>query len=141
MYSAAAIVIRAIFGLVLGLFLAVAGLFLGWLTAPPGPTLPTSLLLLLSGVGAAAGGFVGWFKPEVPLTVIAILLMLVLVGGIAGSWGGWNYGQVLYPEGVYNPGASFRTPPFVVALVMASVGANVLASGFYIFRMWRHREI
>ena len=48
---------------------------------------------------------------------------------------------MIYPEGVYNPGAPFGTPPFIVDVLIASGGANVLASGFYLVRMWRHREI
>ena len=141
MYSAAAIVIRAVFGLLLGMFLSVAGFYAGWFSSPPGPTLPVSLLIGGSGLGAAAGGFIGWFKPEVARTVIAIHLGLALMGGLAGAWVGWELGPVLYPEGLYRPGGTFRAPPFVVAVVAASGGANLLTSGFYLLRMWRHREI
>ena len=141
MYAAAAIVIRATFGLLLGMFLSVAGFYSGWFSSPPGPTLPASLLLTGSGLGAAAGGFIGWFKPEVTRTVIAIHLGLALVGGLAGAWVGWDLGPVLYPEGLYRPGGTSNAPPFVVAVVAASIGANLLTSGFYLFRLWRHREI
>jgi hypothetical protein len=100
-----------------------------------------SLLLSVSGVGAGVGGFIGWFKPEGPPTVIAIHLALAFLGGLAGAWAGWEYGQILYPHGVYNPGAPFRTPPFVVAVLAASVGANIFVSGFYTFRLWRYHEM
>ena len=140
MYSAAAIVIRAIFGLFLGMFLSVVGFYAGWFSSPPGPTLPASFLIWGSGLGAAAGGFVGWLKPEVARTVIAIHLGLALTGGLAGAWVGWELGPVLYPEGLYRPGGTSSAPPFVVAIVAASIGANLLTSGFYLLRMWRYQE-
>ena len=140
MEPALAIVVRLAFGLVFGLFLSLAGFFAGWFIAPPGQTIPTGLLLSASGVGGGIGGFIGWLKPEGPPGVIATHLGLVMAGGAAGAWGGWDLGHVLYPEGVYNPGSSFNTPPFIVAMLGASIGGNMLGSVFYIFRMWRFRE-
>ncbi len=141
MFSAAAIVVRAVFGILLGLLLSVAGFYAGWFSSPPGPTLPIFFLIWGSGLGAAAGGFLGWFKPEATRNVIGIHLALALMGGLAGAWVGWELGPVLYPEGLYRPGGTTRAPPFVVAVVAASVGANLPTSGFYLLRMWRHREI
>ena len=141
MYSAAAIFIRVIFGLFLGMFLSVIGFYAGWFASPPGPTLPASFLIVGAGLGAAAGGFIGWFKPEVARTVFAIHLGLALTGGLAGAWVGWELGPVLYPEGMYRPGGTGSAPPFVVSIAAASGGANLLTSGFYLLRMWRHREI
>ena len=141
MYSAAAIVLRAVFGLLIGMFLSVAGFYAGWFSSPPGPTLPIFFLIFGSGLGAAAGGFLGWFKPEAARTVIGIHLALALMGGLAGAWVGWELGPVLYPEGLYRPGGTYSAPPFVVAVVAASIGGNLLTSGFYLLRMWRHREI
>ena len=140
MYYVAAIVIRAIFGLLVGMFLSVAGFYAGWFSSPPGPTLPASLLILGAGLGAAAGGFIGWFKPETARAVITIHLGLALTGGLAGAWAGWELGPVLYPEGMYRPGGTGSAPPFVVSIAAASGGANLLTSGFYLLRMWRHRE-
>jgi hypothetical protein len=140
MYSAAAVVIRAGFGLLLGMFLSVAGFYAGWFWSPPGPTLPAFPLIAGTGLGAAAGGFIGWFKPEVARTIIAIQLGLALMGGLAGAWVGWELGPVLYPEGLYRPGGTVSAPPFVVAVVAATGGANILVSGFYTFRLWRYRE-
>ncbi len=141
MFSAAAIVVRAVFGILLGLLLSVAGFFAGWFSSPPSATLPILFLVCGSGLGAAAGGFIGWLKPEAARTVIGIHLGLALMGGLAGAWVGWELGPVLYPEGLYRPGGTFRAPPFVVAVVAAAVGANLPTSGFYLLRMWRHREI
>ncbi len=140
MYSAAAIALRSVFGLLLGMFLSVAGFYAGWFSSPPGPTLPVFFLICGSGLGAAAGGFLGWFKPEAARTVTGIHLGLALMGGLAGAWVGWELGPVLYPEGLYRPGGTTRAPPFVVAVVAAAGGANLLTSGFYLLRMWRHRE-
>ena len=139
--SAAAIIIRSLFGVFIGLFLGVIGFYFGWFVAPPGPILPTALLLFFGGVGAAAGAFVAWLKPEAPTTVTAIHLALVVAGGLAGAWFGWTLGQLIYPEGVYNPASPVRTPPFVVPALVATGASNVLALGFYSFRMWRYREI
>ena len=141
MQAVAALSSRAIVGLVVGLFLAVLGWLAGWFFTPPGPQLNVSLLIFGSGLGASVGGFVGWFKPEVPFGVTALHLGLSLAGGIAGGWVGWIVGQELYPEGFRNPVSSFGSPPFVVAFVGGTVGTNVLASGFYIFRLWRYREV
>ena len=141
MYSASAIAIRTVFGLLLGMFLSVAGFYAGWFSSPPGPTLPASFLILGSGLGAAAGGFIGWLKPEAARTVIVVHLGLALMGGLAGAWVGWELGPLLYPEGLYRPGDTSRAPPFMVAVVVASIGGNLLTSGFYLLRMWRHREI
>jgi len=141
MYSVAAIALRSVFGLLIGIFLSVAGFYAGWFSSPPGPTLPIFFLLFGSGLGAAAGGFIGWFKPEAARTVIGIHLALALMGGLAGAWVGWELGPVLYPEGLYRPGGTTSAPPFVVAVVAASIGGNLLTSGFYLLRMWRHREI
>ncbi len=141
MFSVGAIAIRATFGLLIGLLLSVTGFYAGWFLSPPGPTLPVSILIWGSGLGAAAGGFLGWFKPEATRNVIGIHLALALMGGLAGAWVGWELGPVLYPEGLYRPGGTTRAPPFVVAVVAASIGGNLLTSGFYLLRMWRHREI
>ncbi len=141
MFAAAAIAIRAAFGLFLAMFLSVGGFYAGWVSSPPGPTLPISFLIWGSGLGAAAGGFIGWFKPEAPRTVNAIHLALALIGGLAGAWVGWQLGPLLYPEGLYRPGGTSRAPPFVVAVLSAGGGANLLTSAFYLLRMWRHREV
>lgn len=141
MFSAGAIAIRAAFGLLLAMFLAVGGFYAGWFSSPPGATLPISYLIWGSGLGAAAGGFIGWFKPEVPRTVNAVHLALALIGGLAGAWVGWELGPLLYPEGLYRPGGTSRAPPFVVAVVAAGIGANLPTSAFYLLRMWRHREV
>ncbi len=141
MYSAAAIALRSLFGLLIGMFLSVAGFYAGWFSSPPSPTLPILFLICGSGLGAAAGGFIGWFKPEVSRSVIGIHLVLALMGGLAGAWVGWELGPVFYPEGLYRPGGTFRAPPFVVAVVAAAVGANLLTLVFYLLRLCRHREI
>ena len=132
--------VRLIFGVVLGMFLSLGGFFAAWLIAPQGQTLPLGFLLVGSGVGAGIGGFLGWLKPEVSKPVLAIHIVLVLAGGVAGSWCGWVLSQMLFPEGMYNPGASFRTPPFIGAIVIAALGTNLFAGIFYIFRAWRFRE-
>ena len=136
-----AVALRTIFGLLVGMFLSVLGFYAGWFSSPPGPNLPASMLIAGAGLGAAAGGFIGWFKPEVPRSVLAFHLALALVGGLAGAWVGWELGPVLYPEGLYRPGGTSSAPPFVVAIVAAAVGANLLTSGFYLLRLWRYREI
>jgi len=141
MEAVVAIGSRSVLGLVLGLFMAVVGFFIGWLATPPGPELPMPLLTSTSGVGASIGGFFGWFKPEAPRRVNALHMGLAVLGGLAGAWVGLVCGQLIYPEGVYNPGLSFKTPPLIAAMIGASVGANVLVSGLYIFRLWRHKEV
>ena len=141
MLSAGAIGIRSLFGIFMGLFLGVAGFYVGWFVTPPGPTIPSSLVITLTGAGAAAGVFIAWFKPEVPSWVNGVNAGLVLAGGLAGAWAGWSLGQVIYPEGVYNPASPVNTPPFIVPAVVACGGANLLASGFYIFRLWHNREM
>jgi hypothetical protein len=133
--------VRAVFGLVLGLFLAVVGWFFGWLVTPPGAQIPISLLVLLSGIGAGIGGFVGWLKPEVHRRVIATHLVLALVGGVAAAWGGFILGQMSFPEGFHNPLTPYKTPAYIVVIVVSSVGANLPSSGFYIFRLCRRREM
>ena len=141
MLTVIAVGLRAIFGLLVGLFLSVLGFYAGWFSSPPGPTLPASILIIGAGLGAAAGGFIGWFKPEVPRSVFTFHLALALGGGLAGAWVGWELGPVLYPEGLYRPGGTSSAPPFVVAIVAASIGANSLTSGFYLLRLWRYREV
>ena len=112
MFSAGAIVIRAAFGLLLAMFLAVGGFYAGWFSSPPGALLPVTFLIWGSGLGAAVGGFIGWFKPEVPRTVNAVHLALALIGGLAGAWVGWELGLLLYSEGLQRPGDTSRSPPF-----------------------------
>lgn len=141
MEGALMVSVRAVFGLVLGLFLAVAGWFLGWMIAPPGPQIPMSLLVFFSGIGAGIGGFVGWLKPEVRPRVIAIHLTLALVGGVAGAWAGWFVGPLVYPEGVRTPTAPSGVPPFIVAVLGAGLGANVLSLTSYVFRLRRYHEV
>ncbi len=141
MLSAVAMTIRAAFGILLGLFLGAIGLYIGWFITPPGPTLPTGLLVTFCGLGAGIGGFLSYFKPEVPSTVNILNLSIALTVGIVGAWVGWSLGDLIYPEGVYNPAAPIRTPPFVVSVVGASVGANILSWCFYTYRLFRHREI
>ena len=136
-----AIGLRTVFGLLVGMFLSVLGFYAGWFSSPPGPNLPAFLLIVGAGLGGAAGAFIGWFKPEVPRTVLAFHLALALMGGLAGAWVGWELGPMLYPEGLYRPGGTSSAPPFVVAIVAASIGANLLTSGFYLLRLWRYREI
>ena len=48
---------------------------------------------------------------------------------------------LIYPEGVYKPAAPIRTPPFVVSVVLASAGTNILSWSFYTYRLLRYREI
>jgi len=140
LFVASAIVIRALFGLFLGLFLSAGGLFFGWFVSPPGATLSTNLLLTFAGLGAGCGAIIGWYKPDVSRGVTSVHLALGLIGGLAGAWAGWQLGQLIYPEGVYNPAAPVRTPPFAVAVLGANILANLVVSGFYILRAWRNRE-
>ena len=140
MFVASAVIVRVLFGLFLGLFLAAGGIFFGWFVSPPGASISTNLLLTFAGLGAACGAIIGWYKPDVSRGVIAIHLALGPIGGLVGAWAGWELGNVIYPEGVYNPAAPVRTPPFMVAVLGANVLANLVASGFYILRAWRYRE-
>ena len=140
MFVASAIIVRVLFGLFLGLFLSAGGIFFGWFVSPPGATLSTNLLLTFAGLGAGLGAIIGWYKPDVSRGVTAIHLALGLFGGLAGAWAGWQLGQVIYPEGVYNPAAPVRTPPFMVSVLVANILANVVVSGFYVLRAWRYRE-
>ena len=79
----------------------------------------------MTGLGAAAGGFMAWFKPESPRYVFWVHLGLVLTGGLAGACVGWQLGPIIYPEGLYRPGGSiYNAPPFYVAIVSASIGAS-----------------
>ena len=134
--------LRAAFGLMVGTGFALAGFFSGWFSAPPGPNLPASYLIIGAGLGAALGGLIGWFKPESSRSVRLINLGLVVTGGLAGAWAGWELGPVFYPEGLNRPGGSiYAAPPFYVAIVSASIGANSLALLFYTFRLWRYREV
>ena len=66
---------------------------------------------------------------------------IALAGGLIGAWAGWSVGDLIYPEGVYNPAAPIRTPPFVVSVVLASAGTNILSWSFYTYRLFRYREI
>jgi hypothetical protein len=59
------VVLRASFGLMVATGLAFVGFFAGWFSAPPGPTLPASMLIGGAGLGAAVGGLMSWFKPEI----------------------------------------------------------------------------
>ena len=137
-----AVILRAAFGLLVAMFLAFLGFFAGWFSSPPGPDLPAVMLVSGAGLGAAVGGLIGWFKPETPRHVNWINLGLVVIGGLAGAWVGWELGPVIYPEGLYRPGGSiYNAPPFYVAIVGASIGANSLALLFYSFRLWRYREV
>ena len=137
-----AVVLRAAFGLMVGTGLSLVGFFAGWFSSPPGPILPASMLIAGAGLGAALGGLIGWFKPETPRHVNWINLGLVVIGGLAGAWAGWELGPVFYPDGLYRPGGSiYNAPPFYVAIVSASIGANSLALLFYTFRLWRYREV
>ena len=136
------VILRGSFGLMVATGLAFVGFFAGWFSAPPGPTLPASILMTGAGLGAAAGGLMGWFKPESPGSVKWITVGLVLTGGLCGAWVGWELGPVFYPEGVERPGGTiYNAPPFFVALISAGVGANVFAMMFYSFRLWRYREV
>jgi hypothetical protein len=136
------VILRLSFGLMVATGLAFVGFFAGWFAAPPGPVLPASILMTGSGLGAAVGGLMGWYKPESPRSVKWITVVLVLTGGLAGAWLGWELGSVFYPEGVDRPGGTiYNAPPFFVALIGAGIGANVFAMMFYSFRLWRYREI
>ena len=136
------VVLRAAFGLLVAMFLAFFGFFVGWFSAPPGPVVPPPLLIAGTGLGAAIGGMIGWFKPESPRSVNWINMGLVLFGGLAGAWAGWQLGPIMYPEGVYRPGGSiYNAPPFYVSITGASIGANLLGLFFYTFRLWRYREL
>lgn len=139
--TTAAIILRGLFGVFIGLFLGVIGFYFGWFVAPPGPVLPTALLLFFGGMGAAAGAFIAWLKPEAPLHVNATHLVLVLAGGLAGAWFGWTLGQLIYPEGVYNPAAPVKTPPFIVPALVATGASNLPGLVYYYFRMRLYREI
>ena len=141
MLSAVAMGVRVSFGVLLALFLGVVGLYFGWFITPPGPTLPSALLVSFAGVGAGVGGFVSYFKPEVHANVHWTNLIFALIGGMVGAWVGWSLGHVIYPEGVYNPAAPIRTPPFIAAVVGASAGANILSWCLYTYRLVRFREI
>ena len=141
MLSAVAMTIRISFGILLGLFMGAMGLYFGWFVAPPGPTLPTGLLITFCGIGAGIGGFVSFFKPDVPPNVNVLNVSIALAGGLIGAWAGWSVGHLIYPEGVYNPAAPIRTPPFVVSVVLASAGTNILSWSFYTYRLFRYREI
>lgn len=137
-----AVALRAAFGLLVAGGLSFVGFFAGWFSSPPGPNLPASMLIVGSGLGAAIGGLIGWFKPESSRSVKWINLGLVLIGGLAGAWAGWQLGPIIYPEGLYRPGGSiYNAPPFYVSIMGASVGTNVLAMMFYSFRLWRFREV
>ncbi len=141
MLSAVAMAVRVSFGLLLGFFLGVFGLYFGWFISPPGPTLPSALLVTFAGVGASIGGFVSYFKPDVHRTVHWTNFAAALTGGLVGAWAGWSLGYVIYPEGVYNPAAPIRTPPFIISVVGASAGANMLSWCLYTYRLVRFREI
>jgi len=137
-----AVGLRAAFGLLVAMFLSVLGFYAGWFSSPPGPNLPASMLIIGAGLGAAIGGFMAWIKPESPRYVGWVHLVLVLTGGLAGAWVGWKLGPIIYPEGLWRPGGSiYNAPPFYVAIVGASIGANLLAFVFYSFRLWRYREV
>jgi len=137
-----AVGLRAAFGMMVSLGLSFVGFFAGWFSAPPGPNLPASFLIVGAGLGAAVGALIGWFKPESSRPVKWTNLGLVFAGGLAGAWIGWELGPVIYPEGLYRPGGSiYNAPPFYVAFLGASVGANSLAGLFYTFRLWRFREV
>ncbi len=137
-----AVALRAAFGLLVASFLSVLGFYAGWFSSPPGPDLPSSMLIGGAGLGAAAGGFMAWFKPESPRYVFWVHLGLVLTGGLAGAWVGWQLGPIIYPEGLYRPGGSiYNAPPFYVAILGASIGANLPVLVFYSFRLWRYREV
>ena len=133
--------VRVAFGILLALFLGVFGLYFGWFITPPGPTLPSALLVTFAGIGAGMGGFVSYFKPDVQRSVHGTNLVVALAGGLIGAWVGWSLGHIMYPEGVYNPAAPIRTPPFIVAVIGASAGANILSWGLYTYRLVRFREI
>ena len=140
--SAVALTVRVSFGILLALFLAALGLVFGWFVTPPTwPTLPTGLLLTCCGVGAGLGGFISFFKPEAAYGVHAMNLSIALAGGLVGAWAGWGVGGVLYPEGVYNPAAPIRTPPFMVSVIAASAGSNAASWALYAYRLLRYREI
>ena len=141
MLSTLAMTIRVSFGIFLGLFLGAIGLYFGWFVSPPGPTVSTGLLITCCGLGAGVGGFISYFKPEVPSSVNIANISIALAGGLIGAWAGWSIGYLIYPEGVYNPAAPVRTPPFVVAVLLASAGANICSCSFYTYRLFRHREI
>ena len=141
MLSAVAMGVRVAFGILLALFLGVFGLYFGWFITPPGPTLPSALLVTFAGIGAGMGGFVSYFKPDVQRSVHGTNLVVALAGGLIGAWVGWSLGHVMYPEGMYNPAAPIRTPPFIVAVIGASAGANILSWGLYTYRLVRFREI
>lgn len=137
-----AVSLRCTFGLLVAMFLSVLGFYAGWFMSPPGPTIPAPMLIGGAGLGAAVGGLIGWFKPESPRSVNRINLGLVFIGGLVGAWIGWQLGPIIYPEGLYRPGGSiYNAPPFYVAIVGASIGANSLAALFYSFRLWRFREV
>ena len=137
-----AVVFRALFGLMVATFLGFAGFFAGWFSAPPGPGIPESMLIIGAWLGASLGGFVSWFKPETARNVTLVHLALVLIGGLIGTLLGWELGAIMYPDGLERPGGTIYTaPPFYVGILGASVGANSLSMVYYIFRLWRFREV
>ncbi|MBQ10344.1 MAG: hypothetical protein CMJ45_02205 [Planctomyces sp.] len=136
------VLFRAAFGLMVGTFLAFAGFFAGWFSAPPGPAIPEPLLIIGTWLGASLGGFVAWLKPETARNVILVHLVLVLTGGLIGTLLGWELGSIIYPDGIEKPGGTIYTaPPFYVGILGAAVGANSLSMVYYSFRLWRFREV
>ena len=94
------IVLRLLFGIVLGTVLAVGGYFVGWYTAfsvPAGS--PRMLLLVLpAGIGGGVGSFLGWWldldgnSDRSRLLTLAVLA-LAIAFAIGGAWGGYIYGE------------------------------------------------
>ena len=117
--------VRAVVGLFLGMLFGIFGFFTAWIFFPQNHAAQAveiiPFMVTGSGIGAAAGGLVAWFRRDVSRGYAIGTVVMAIVGGVGGSWAGFQYGRWVYDDIIVYSG-----PTRGAALAAASLSTNVL---------------
>lgn len=132
---------RAVAGLALGVILGILALFLGWSAVPASSRASYVLVVFSVGLGASVASFMAWLASDVGKRALLVCLMAALGGGVVGAWTGFLCGSLVYSGNVGNALNSLDTSPTIAVLTGAVLSANLLSGGWYLYRLWRYREM
>ena len=127
---------RSIAGFMAGLMLGIVG---GWMAVviyamagfPWAIEVQRNMYLVLIGLGAGIGGYLGWMNLTSRRSLIIAFVVLVIIGGIAGAYLGFIYGQRV------DPGFLGRRYTLDSAIHFgAAIGAIVTATALGLINQW-----
>ena len=127
---------RSIAGFMAGLMLGIVG---GWMAVviyamagfPWAIEVQRNMYLVLIGLGAGIGGYLGWMNLTSRRSLIIAFVVLVIIGGIAGAYLGFFYGQRV------EPGLLGRRYTLDSAIHFgAAIGAIVTATALGLINQW-----